>query len=172
MLGLDTPDHNTLTQIGISTAAWSAVFVLINGVLLRRRSVGFNNRAVSFLHALVALLLCPAALDWHHPFSGFGQKTTAYQVLATVTSQPQSSRSRFSGILLLTFRLVMQRFIMNLSLGYFTYDMLCCLYIKLDLADLAHHLCTMLGLAVGVCNGVVSSVPVACCRELHQKPSC
>ena len=45
---------------------------------------------------------------------------------------------------------------MNISLGYFTYDMLCCLYIDLDFANVAHHLCTMLGLAVGVCNGVVS----------------
>lgn len=125
MLGLDKPDHTVLTEIGTSTAAWSAVFVLINTVLLRRRSLAFNNRVVSLLHALVALLVCPVALNWHHPLSGFGQKTTDYQ-----------------------------RFAMNLSLGYFTYDMLCCLYISLDVADLAHHLCTMLGLAVGVCNGV------------------
>ena len=48
-----------------------------------------------------------------------------------------------------------QRFLMNTSLGYFTYDMLCCLYIDWDFANVAHHLCTMLGLAVGVCNGVV-----------------
>ena len=48
-----------------------------------------------------------------------------------------------------------QRFVMNISLGYFTYDMLCCLYIDLDFANVAHHFCTMLGLAVGVCNGVV-----------------
>ena len=48
-----------------------------------------------------------------------------------------------------------QRFVMNISLGYFTYDMLCCLVIDLDFANVAHHLCTMLGLAVGVCNGVV-----------------
>lgn len=52
---------------------------------------------------------------------------------------------------------------MNLSLGYFTYDMLCCLYIDLDFANVVHHLCTMLGLAVGVCNGVVSSTPCCCC---------
>ena len=44
---------------------------------------------------------------------------------------------------------------MNVSLGYFAYDMLCCLYINWDFANVAHHLCTMLGLAVGVCNGVV-----------------
>ncbi|KAL0047282.1 hypothetical protein WJX82_011596 [Trebouxia sp. C0006] len=125
MLGLDKPDQATLQQIGISTAAWAAVFVIINAIILRRRSLGFNNRLVSFLHALVALVLCPAALNWQHPLSGFGQTTTNYQ-----------------------------RSVMNLSLGYFTYDMLCCLYIDLDFANVVHHLCTMLGLAVGVCNGV------------------
>lgn len=65
----------------------------------------------------------------------------------------------------------MQRFAMNLSLGYFTYDMLCCLYISLDVADLAHHLCTMLGLAVGVCNGVVSSTLIDCCQALQERIS-
>ena len=65
----------------------------------------------------------------------------------------------------------MQRFAMNLSLGYFTYDMLCCLYISLDAADLAHHLCTMLGLAVGVCNGVVSSTLIDCCQALQERIS-
>ena len=91
MLGLDKPDHIVLREIGTSTAAWSAVFVLINTVLLRRRSLAFNNRVVSLLHALVALLVCPVALNWHHPLSGFGQKTTDYQVLTTkvVTYVPE-----------------------------------------------------------------------------------
>ena len=57
----------------------------------------------------------------------------------------------------LTQLFALQRSVMNLSLGYFTYDMLCCLYIDLDFANVVHHLCTMLGLAVGVCNGVVSN---------------
>ena len=83
MLGLDKPDQGTLQQIGISTAAWAAVFVIINAIILRRRSLGFNNRLVSFLHALVALVICPAALNWQHPLSGFGQTTTNYQVPAT-----------------------------------------------------------------------------------------
>lgn len=80
MLGLDKPDQGTLQQIGISTAAWAAVFVIINAIILRRRSLGFNNRLVSFLHALFALVICPAALNWQHPLSGFGQTTTDYQV--------------------------------------------------------------------------------------------
>ena len=80
MLGLDRPDHTTLRGIGVSTAAWSAVFIVLNAVLLRRRSTDFNNRAVSTLHALVALLICPLALNWKHPFSGFGEQTTSNQV--------------------------------------------------------------------------------------------
>lgn len=80
MLGLESPDQITVQQIVKSTAAWSAVFVLLSAVLLRRRSLSFNNRLVSLLHALLALVLCPAALNWKHPFSGYGQKTTDYQV--------------------------------------------------------------------------------------------
>ena len=80
MLGLDKPDQITVQQILQSTAAWSALFVLLSAIVLRRRSLGFNNRVVSLLHALLALVLCPAALNWHHPFSGYGQKTTEYQV--------------------------------------------------------------------------------------------
>ena len=55
--------------------------------------------------------------------------------------------------------LCLQRWVLNNSLGYFTYDTLCCLVIDWDFANVVHHLCTMLGLAVGVCNGVV------CCSE-------
>lgn len=149
MLGLDKPDQDTIRQILTSTAAWSAVFVSLNAVLLRRRSLGFNNRAVSLLHALVALVLCPAALHWHHPFSGYGQKTTDYQVRSQLPHWSLASTTSFDRCS------CVQRFVMNISLGYFTYDMLCCLYIDWDFANVAHHLCTMLGLAVGVCNGVV-----------------
>lgn len=52
----------------------------------------------------------------------------------------------------------LQRLVLNISLGYFAYDTLCCLYIDFDYANVLHHLCTMLGLAVGVCNGVVSTL--------------
>lgn len=149
MLGLDKPDQDTIRQIVISTLAWSTVFVLLNAVLLRQRSLGFNNRAVSLLHALVALVLCPAALHWHHPFSGYGMKTTDYQVRGQLPLWSLGSTASFKRCS------CVQRFVMNISLGYFTYDMLCCLYIDWDFANVAHHLCTMLGLAVGVCNGVV-----------------
>ena len=79
MLGLDSPDATTRKEIGISIAAWAAVFVVL-ATLLRRRTLAFTNRLVSLLHALVALLLCPAALNWHHPLSSFGQRTTEQQV--------------------------------------------------------------------------------------------
>ena len=91
MLGLDKPDQGTLQQISTITAAWSAVFVITNAVLFKRRTLNFNNRLVSCLHALVALVLCPAALDWQHPFSGFGQKTSHSQVLAKTTHEPTAT---------------------------------------------------------------------------------
>ena len=45
--------------------------------------------------------------------------------------------------------------VLSISLGYFTYDCICCEIIERDFANLAHHLCTMLGLWVGVCQGRV-----------------
>ena len=79
MLGLDKPDATTRKEIGTSIVAWSAVFFVLAN-LLRRRTPAFTNRLVSLLHALVALMLCPAALNWHHPLSDFGQRTTEQQV--------------------------------------------------------------------------------------------
>ena len=79
MLGLDKPDQATVQQILQSTAAWTAVFASLAG-LLRQRRLGFKNRAVSLLRGLLAIVLCAAALNWRHPFSGYGQKTTDYQV--------------------------------------------------------------------------------------------
>ena len=84
MFGLDAPDALTRQEITISFFAWWAIFAL-SVFLLWRRSWGFRNRAVSFLHAVVALVLCPAALDWRHPFSGFGEQTTASQVTCSVS---------------------------------------------------------------------------------------
>ena len=42
---------------------------------------------------------------------------------------------------------------MEVSLAYFVYDLLCCLFIELDAVSLAHHVCTIAGLAVGVFQG-------------------
>ena len=42
---------------------------------------------------------------------------------------------------------------MEVSLAYFTNDLLCCLFIDLDPVSLAHHVCTIAGLAVGVFQG-------------------
>jgi hypothetical protein len=42
---------------------------------------------------------------------------------------------------------------MEVSLAYFVYDLLCCLFIELDPVSLVHHVCTIAGLAVGVFQG-------------------
>lgn len=47
------------------------------------------------------------------------------------------------------------------SLAYFIYDSIACELIEHDLANLLHHLATILGLCVGVFQRFVSSHPAA-----------
>lgn len=42
---------------------------------------------------------------------------------------------------------------MEVSLAYFIYDFVCCLFVDPDVVGIVHHLCTMAGLAVGVAQG-------------------
>ena len=42
-------------------------------------------------------------------------------------------------------------------MGYFLYDTVCCMAIELDLANLLHHACSLLGMAVGIVQGRVSA---------------
>ena len=46
------------------------------------------------------------------------------------------------------------------SLAYFVYDAICCELIKHELANLLHHIATIVGLTVGVFRKVVR-----CCRS-------
>jgi hypothetical protein len=46
--------------------------------------------------------------------------------------------------------------VLTMSLGYFVYDTICCLIIDFDVANLMHHLCTILGLVVGVVQAKVT----------------
>ena len=45
---------------------------------------------------------------------------------------------------------------LTISLGYFLYDTAVCFILDNDPWNAAHHLCTILGLLVGVCNRMVS----------------
>jgi hypothetical protein len=49
-----------------------------------------------------------------------------------------------------------------MSIGYFIYDTICCMAIDLDLANLLHHACSLLGMAVGIVQGRVRRVCYAC----------
>ena len=40
--------------------------------------------------------------------------------------------------------------VLTISLSYFVYDTLCCLLIEADLASFIHHVCSILGISVGV----------------------
>ena len=55
---------------------------------------------------------------------------------------------------------------------YFLYDTICCLLIDLDWANLLHHVCTMLGMAVGLVQGRVRGTAphnVCCHRGLSSR---
>ena len=50
----------------------------------------------------------------------------------------------------------LQYAVLTISLGYFLYDTAVCFILDRDPWNAAHHLCTILGLLVGVCNRMVS----------------
>ena len=110
------------------TAAWSALFLVLRHLVFRRKTPTFSNVVVSYIHAFVAMGLAVrlGAISWSHPFSGYGQPPTPAQMT-----------------------------VLSVSLGYFVYDAVCCELIKHELANLLHHISTIVGLAVGVFLDVV-----------------
>eukprot|EP00884_Botryococcus_braunii_P006540 jgi/Botrbrau1/15888/Bobra.40_1s0071.1 len=100
---------------------WTSAFVLIRYGLLPHHSADFSNRFVSLLHALVTVPLAIAAMR-SPVFASFGQRTSDSELR-----------------------------VLTMSLGYFVYDTICCSLIDFDLPSFIHHLCTILGLSVGVC---------------------
>ena len=111
---------------------WTAAYAFCR-LALRSRSPDFSNRVVSIAHAVLATALAVPSLDWARPLATVGQANTAAQTLC-----------------------------MRVSLAYFLYDTLCCFFIDFDPMGLAHHLCTIAGLLVGVRDGRCGTELVAC----------
>ena len=80
MLGVAAPDPDTVKQVSTFCALWFAAYAVSCLIVCRQRTLVFNNRVVSLLHAVVALVLAATALNWRQPFSGFGTATTEQQV--------------------------------------------------------------------------------------------
>jgi TLC domain len=113
----------------IMLAGWTTLFGLAR-LVCRRYSRDFANRLVSLVHCAVGISAPFFVLDFANLRTNVGTPNTPEQLK------------------LLLF-----------SLGYFVYDMVCCLWIemienRLDLATAFHHVVTILGLVVGVSQGI------------------
>mmetsp|Transcript_71642 Transcript_71642/g.226346 ORF Transcript_71642/g.226346 Transcript_71642/m.226346 type:complete len:238 (+) Transcript_71642:105-818(+) len=112
--------------IGPSAAVWSVMYLIARYVLLSKWSSDYSNRAVSIVHAVLMIFLATAASDWSDPIGEVGGSSTLFQMQ-----------------------------VMAVSLGYFLYDVICCLIISDEwLMNLIHHSLTMSGLGIGVLKGV------------------
>ena len=86
-------DGSSLPTLAALTASWAAVFLILRRLLFSRFSATFSNVVVSYIHAFIAMGLAVhlSAVDWRHPFSGYGQPPTPAQM--TVLSVRWTCRS-------------------------------------------------------------------------------
>lgn len=75
-----TTTVNIWRDLVLCFLTWSVLFLVLRRVVFRRFSATFSNVAVSFVHAVVALVLGSKAVDWRHPLSDYGSNTTPEQV--------------------------------------------------------------------------------------------
>ena len=75
-----TTTVNIWRDLVLCFLAWSVLFLVVRRVVFRRFSATFSNVAVSFVHAVVALVLGSKAVDWRQPLSDYGSNTTPEQV--------------------------------------------------------------------------------------------
>eukprot|EP00873_Tetraselmis_striata_P036671 jgi/Tetstr1/456935/TSEL_043605.t1 len=117
-----------------SGLAFAAAFLVARFALFRGRSFDFANRSISIVHSAVSLYLTAMALDWDDPLARVGgQATNSAEMLA-----------------------------LSVSLGYFTYDTICCMCDSLDVVGNLHHVATIAGLVVGVFKGICGTELAAC----------
>eukprot|EP00271_Cylindrocystis_brebissonii_P009958 TRINITY_DN2576_c0_g1_i1.p1 TRINITY_DN2576_c0_g1~~TRINITY_DN2576_c0_g1_i1.p1 ORF type:complete len:259 (-),score=31.69 TRINITY_DN2576_c0_g1_i1:435-1211(-) len=114
---------------------WTLLFLLFRRIIFPRMSFGFSNRLVSVVHVFVALVLTTLSFG---DMSGFlrdvGGPNSPEQALA-----------------------------ITVSLSYFSYDFVCCLFeVPLDVVMSVHHVFTLMGLAYGIIAGQCGTELVAC----------
>lgn len=79
-----TPLLQTFAITCRTTLAWCVVFAIVRNAL-PYRSIDFQNRCVSLLHALEAIVFCCMVVrDWHHPLGPVGQATNTQEVVVEV----------------------------------------------------------------------------------------
>ena len=114
-----------LAAIG-SFLAWTDSYFILHAIN-RHRSAEWNCRLVTVVHAVIATILCftSAVITGPWPFSYVGEANTS-----------------------------LHNTIMIISLGYFAFDFLWCLYMKSEGAVmLAHHLVSLVGFVYSLYQG-------------------
>lgn len=115
-----------LLHVGALSCAWLFMYLCARHIIFKSFSADTCNRMVSLVHALICGSLPYFVVDLSDWKDKVGTPTTEDQLM-----------------------------VLKLSMGYFVYDMFCCLAIELcttgvDAATLFHHVTTIAGLCVGV----------------------
>lgn len=113
-----------------SFLAWTDSYFILH-VLNRHRSAEWNCRLVTVVHALISTVLCltSAVITGPWPFTYLGEANTS-----------------------------LHNTIMIISLGYFAFDFLWCLYMRSEgPVMLAHHLVSLAGLSYSLYQGKFGS---------------
>lgn len=113
-------------HVVVLSFTWLLLYLFVRYVLFRKFTSDTCNRLVSLVHALVCGSLPYFVLDVSSWKDKVGTRTTDGQLA-----------------------------VLKLSMGYFVYDMFCCLAIEwyttgVDIATLFHHVTTIAGLYVGI----------------------
>lgn len=127
-------EQPVMAQVVGSGIAFTGAFLVARFVIFPTRSFDFANRSISIVHSLVALFFTARALDLTDP-------------LARVGGQPTNDKEIVA---------------LAVSLGYFTYDTICCMCDSLDVVGNLHHVATIAGLVVGVFSETCGAELVGC----------
>ena len=120
-----TDAYDEVKLCAVLAAGWLSIYLLSRHVLFRQFSADFSNRIVSLIHAAIGLVWPLFVIDFKNLSSDVGNPTTPAQLD-----------------------------LLRVSFAYFFYDMLCCFAIKIEIADVFHHVATLVGLYVGVFHKV------------------
>ncbi|XP_039032449.1 uncharacterized protein LOC120167525 isoform X2 [Hibiscus syriacus] len=126
-------EYDDVNLIVLGVISWTTVFLLI-GKIFSKRSFEFCNRIVSTIHAILAVTLASLSVeDWSCPVCPLAS-----------TSSPK------------------QRQALGVTVAYFIYDLICCLFDhRFSFDNAVHHLVGIVGLGAGLAFRKCGSEQVA-----------
>ncbi|GLJ40865.1 hypothetical protein SUGI_0845350 [Cryptomeria japonica] len=133
-LGSAKDMEERVKTVVVGVVAWTATFIGVRKVL-SKRSFDFCNRVVSLIHVAVALWLCSVSIqDWKNPLHPSASPASPSQIHA-----------------------------LAVSLSYFIYDSICCLFdSSISISNCIHHLVSVSGLGGGVIYAKCGSELIGC----------